>query len=360
MNLDPRRGLTDTRVLKALPMANGDAVGAVAFAAGQAWGDTPRVREVLMTAVSGMGTGSDGAGLVGAVGTDLLGVIRPLTIVGKMQNLQRVPFDTSVRTTVTGSGANWVGQGAPAPLTRPTYSTVVTLSRLKVVALAVVSEDLVKSSAPGAEATLSKDFIDAAVACSDLGFIDPASGAVAGVWPASVTNGAPSFAASGTSLAQIDGDLGRLMDSLISRGSTLQYAYWILDPLALSFLARVRGSGGNLAYPGLSMTTGGTLLSLPVIVSGTTPNVGSPQSSSISLIDSSRIWIAKDPEMAFDVSRAAAVQMLDNPTNDSQVPTPTTQVSMFQTGSAALRGTRFMNWRVAEAGCAAVLNNAQY
>jgi hypothetical protein len=44
------------------------------------------------------------------------------------------------------------------------------------------------------------------------------------------------------------------------------------------------------------------------------------------------------------MSDQASLQMLDNPTNDSAVPTPTTVVSMFQTNSVALRAEREITW----------------
>lgn len=356
MNLN--RGQSEIRAIKALAMAHGDIAGALAYAEGQAWGS--EVPRILMAATSGMTTSTDGAGLVGPMGTDLLSIVRPLTIIGKLQGLRRVPFDIQLGTTTSASGANWVGEGKAAPLTRSTFSRIATtIPRLKVVAIVVVTEELAKSSTPNAESTLSKDFNDACVSAADVAFIDPANSGIANVKPASVTFGAPAFASTGATLAAIDADLGKLMDSLISRGSTLHFASWVLDPMAVSFLCRLRGSGGVLAYPNLTMQ-GGTLLSLPVIVSGNVPNVGSPQSSSIALIDASRVWLAEDGAMAFDVSRATTLQQLDNPTQDITTPTPTTQTSMFQTNSVACRGTRFLNWQIAEAGAAAVLNLAPY
>src|SRR5260221_4336510 len=273
-----------------------------------------------MAAVGGQGR--DDAGITGPVGTDLLSIVRPLEIIGQLQGLRRIPFDTVLNTTTGASSANWVGEGKPAPLTRATYAKLLQLTPLKVVALCVVTEELSRSSTPNAESTLSKDFVDACVVASDVAFIDPANAGVAGAKPASVLNGAPAFAGTGATLAAIDGDLGKLMDSLIAKGSTLQFASWVLDPMSVSFLTRLRGSGGVQAFPGLTMK-GGTLLSLPAIVSGNMPNVGSPQSSSIEPIDASRIWLAEDPAMAFDVSAEATLQMLDNPTNDAMTPTPT-------------------------------------
>ena len=64
--------------------------------------------------------------------------------------------------------------------------------------------------------------------------------------------------------------------------------------------------------------------------------------------------------MSFDVSTAAAIQQDGAPTNASDTGTPTTVVSMYQTNSVALKGTRAINWHVAETGAVAVLNGAGY
>ena len=52
--------------------------------------------------------------------------------------------------------------------------------------------------------------------------------------------------------------------------------------------------------------------------------------------------------------------MLDNPTNTIVTPTPTTQTSLFQTGSVALRGNQAINFAAAKPGAVAVLNNVGF
>jgi hypothetical protein len=49
--------------------------------------------------------------------------------------------------------------------------------------------------------------------------------------------------------------------------------------------------------------------------------------------------------IAVDLSREASLQMDDAPTMDSDTPTGTSVVSMFQTNSVAFRAERTINWK---------------
>jgi HK97 family phage major capsid protein len=298
---------------------------------------------------------SDTATLTGPQGTDLLTLIRPLEIISKLPGLRRVPFDTILNVETTATGANWVGEGRPAPLTKAVLARLLQLVPLKVVALAVITEELAKSSTPNAESALSRDFTEACVMASDVAFIDPGNGGIAGTKPPSITYGAPAFASGGATALLVDADLGRMIEALIAAGSDLRFAAWVIHPVTAAFLARLRNANGDYAYPGVTVF-GGVLMGLPVVVSASVPHGGSPSIGSIVLVDGSRVWLAEDSAMAFDASRSATLQMADNPTNDVMTPTPTTQTSMFQTNSVALRGVRAMNWRIAAPGFAAVLN----
>jgi capsid protein len=346
---------TDIRVVKSLAMSRGGLNGARAVAESKNWSDSAQVVKILMAAVTGISTQVDGTGLVGPQGTDLLAAVRPQQIIGKVPGIRHVPFDIQLINTTIGSSAGFVGQGKSPPLTRATYSKVVTtFERQKFTTIAVVDAELARSSDPDSEITLQRDFGDAIIAGKDTAFVDGAA-AVAGIRPASITAGSPAFASGGSTALLIDADLDRLIESVLAVGSTLQFACWIIHPITAAYFARVRNANGDYAFPGVTVL-GGTLLGLPVIVSASVPHGGSPSIAQIILLDGSRVWLAQDPAMSFDVSPAASLQMLDNPTADVMTPTPTTQVSMFQTSGLALRATEMLNWQIADVRFAAVLN----
>ena len=73
-----------------------------------------------------------------------------------------------------------------------------------------------------------------------------------------------------------------------------------------------------------------------------------------------RVLVADSGEVAVDIARNATLEMSDDPTSASLAGSPpepvaTTQVSMFQTNSIALRVERFINWE-ALPGAVAYLN----
>src|SRR4030095_15450892 len=79
-------------------------------------------------------------------------------------------------------------------------SATVSLPPLKISVIAVMTMELLKTATLDAETLVRNDLVAAVVSLSDRSFIDPTVAAVAGVSPASVTNGALTVA-SGADLA---------------------------------------------------------------------------------------------------------------------------------------------------------------
>jgi len=348
---------TVARTFTSLAVANGDPRVAANYARRRHdWADSEQIAGPLLAAVGGQTAAADSS-LVGIRVNDLMNVVRPLTILGRLP-VRATSFDAALTTMTTGTSSGWVGEAKSAPVSKPAFARLASpLGRLKNVAFSVEDLELVRSGDPNAELTISQDFVGACVQGIDTSFIDATSAAVAGVRPASVTNGAPAFASSGSTAALIDGDLGRMIESLIARGSNLLNAFFILHPITALFMGRLLNVNGDRAYPLLNVR-GGELLGLPVLTSASVPHVGSPPSTSIYLLDASRIWVAQDPVMEVSVSQRGAIQMSDVPTGDAGAsPVATTLVSMFQSHSIALRGTRVVNWKIADPGFACVLAN---
>jgi HK97 family phage major capsid protein len=160
---------------------------------------------------------------------------------------------------------------------------------------------------------------------------------------------------SGSALANIDADLDYIINALVLAGSDLQWAHLIMLPRTALYLARLRGTGGDLAYPGLSVK-GGNLFGIPVVVSAAIPGSGSPSASIIGLVDAGQILVADDNGGTVEVGRQAALQMVD----DMQSPEANTLVSMFQTDSVAYKTTRFINWEKCRTGMAQYISGVTY
>jgi hypothetical protein len=92
--------------------------------------------------------------------SEFAAVLRPATIVGRIQGLRRVPFNISLPRATAGTSVNWVGESAPKPVTSMAFDTV-TLRWSKAAAIIVLTEELVRFSNPSAEAVVRADLIGA-------------------------------------------------------------------------------------------------------------------------------------------------------------------------------------------------------
>jgi hypothetical protein len=159
----------------------------------------------------------------------------------------------------------------------------------------------------------------------------------------------------------VDADLRLLVASMVTGGSNLLNARWVMNPITGAYLGSLRGSAGAPAYPGMG-ALGGTLLGLPAITTAGIARAGSPSpgASYLCLVDASRVWLV-DRGLTFRASASAVLEMSDVPSGNSVTPTAASHVSMFQTESVALLSTNFVNWKaVTNASAAAVLTGVEY
>jgi hypothetical protein len=278
----------------------------------------------------------------GGAFADFAEYLRPATILGKfgqngVPSLRRVPFRTALGISTSGGTGYWVGEGKPKPLTSFNVNKTF-LEPLKCANIAVLTEELLMSSAASAEALVRDELRNALVELIDESFIDPANAGSANVEPAAITNGADAIAASGTGDADdIRLDIRSLIQKFLNNNQENSEIVLIMragDAMAASFLVNALGQP---EFPNIAMG-GGTLAGLSVITSQKVA------SGNVIAVQPSEIYFADEGGFMVDVSREASLQMLDNPTNDSVTPTPTTMVSMFQTNSVAFRVERILNW----------------
>lgn len=302
-------------------------------------------------------TTTDSAALVsdeGGVFADFVEFLRPQTIIGQFgtagrPNARAVPFRTPLITQTAGGTGYWVGQGAAKPLTRFAW-TRRTLEPLKVANIAVITDELLRSSSPAADQMIRDSLVDALRERLDTDFIDPTKAAVAGISPASITNGLTGIGSSGTDEAAVRADIRKIFQAFIDADNPPTSGVWIMPAgLALS-LSLMTTTSGDPAFPGITMQ-GGNLFGLPVILSQYVPTAYDPDGagaavagSIVVLANATDIYLADEGEFAVDASREASLEMADNPTGSSATPTAATLVSMFQTNSVAIRAERTVNW----------------
>lgn len=260
-------------------------------------------------------------------------LVRDRSLIGRIAGLRRMPLRTRVISMSSGFSAAWVGEGKAVPVSSAVFD-VTTLPALKVGALSVATTEMLESSDPAAERIIRDDMIAALVSAIDASFIDPTNNGVSGVEPASVTNGAPSVAATGNGLDDlrllIDAFPGDLQQAILI-GSAESFAA-MHDPLVLPGLG-VRG-GSAIGIP-----------AFPLAVAGST----------LALIDPTGIAYGAGTT-DIRTSREASIEMLDTSLAGDSInvvpPTAASTVSLWQTNSAAIICEQAVAWEAARPSAA--------
>lgn len=358
-----------TRYVRALAMAKGNIFQAHAIAKNnQKWHDqTPQVEQILLAAVAAGDTTTAGWASELAYAQNLVAefiqFLRPQTIIGRIPKLRNVPFNVRVGSQNSGSSAFWVGQGKPIPVSK-LGTGAITLGIAKAAGLVVLDEELVRNSSPSAELLVRDDLAAAVAQFTDVQFVDPAVIAVANVSPASVTNLVEPVLPTGTAAANFRTDLQTLIKFVITQNIDPNGAVLIMTPAQALAISMMLSTNAIPLYPQLTMA-GGTLQGIPVVTSmsaqlAASPSVG--EGGMIILAVANEIMLADDGQVTIDASREAALEMLDNPTNQSGAagPTATSMVSMFQTNSVAIKAVRFINWAKRRPNIVAYIKDANY
>jgi HK97 family phage major capsid protein len=347
------QGRTYARWVKALGVANGVATAAIAYAQARNWADVSQVVNSIKATIGVLGT--DNMAPATPADFDFADLVRSVSVLGKLEGLRRVPSRVRQISATAGSAAYWAGERQPRRITRMTLAGE-TVEPLPVVAMLVSALELLQASDPKSDVILARDLAAAAAAAIDGAFLNFLDAGEARARPAGIGYGTTPLISTGSSLSQIDGDLDRMIQALSFAGSDLSAATWVLAPRTALYLSRLRGTGGSLAHPQMTVK-GGTLLGLPAISSTAVPlEVGSPSNGvAIHLLDPSQILVVDEEAGRVEVSDQTSLQMVDQPGTGAQ-----SMVSLFQTHSAAVKLTRFANWRRCRDGVAQVLTQVNY
>jgi HK97 family phage major capsid protein len=305
--------------------------------AAKRWGDsTPEVALYLKAAVApGTATDATWAGplVTQGVAKDFIELLRPATILGKVPGLRLVPFNVKVPSQSAGGTYGWVGEAKPKPVTKLAFAST-SLGITKAAGIIVLTKELIMLSDPSAEDLVRKDMIAGIAQFLDAQFIDPAVAAVAGVNPASITNGAPTAAATTNPMADIMGLIAHFATNNIAVDG-VTFIMSAANALALSFRSNLDGSP---QYPGITVN-GGSYKGLTFITSqAAAGNVIALQPALV---------LYADGGIEVDMSQEASLQMDSAPM--SPVDATTVYVSLWQTNSVGLRAERVINWSKANA-----------
>jgi hypothetical protein len=329
--------------VKAISRLDGERMTDVALAM---YGENSNVYGILKATVAAGTTvsGNWAEALVSTEGgpvADFLEYLRPATILGKFGTdgipaLRSIPHNRRIVEQTGGGAAYWVGEAKPKPLTSFDFEGT-TVPLLKVANIAVLSEEVIRDSDPGAQAIVRDSLRNALVERLDIDFVDPAKSASAGVSPASVTNGSDTIAASGTGDPDdVRLDVRSLKAKFRAANNPASSSVFLMSGNTADALSMAVNALGQPEFSSIT-ATGGTFMNRPVIVSDYISD------ANVILLNASDIYLVEGGGINIDLSREASLEMKDSGLTQDQ-PTGVALVSMFQNNLVALRAERAINW----------------
>lgn len=349
------KGQNYTRIVIAKALARLDDTSVIGIAQ-QRWGKSnPTLVEVVKAAVAGGGSGSGewGAELVQADARftgDFIEYLYSQTVYDKLA-LREIPANVTIKGQDGAATGYWVGESKAIPASKADYSSV-TLTPLKVAALAVVSNELLRDSSPSAELLVRDALVQASAQRVDQTFLS-ATAASAGVSPAGILNGLSAIPSNGNDIDGVIADVKALYATFITakNASGLQI---VTTPSLAKALGLMQNALGNFAFPGLN-ANGGNLLGDTVV---TGDNVGT---GDVIMLKPSDIYKIGDYGIQISISREAAIEQDSAPTGDTDTPTgATSMTSMFQSESTAIKVVRPINFAKRRSSAVAYIDDAAY
>jgi len=344
-------------IAKALAHIEGIGGSAPADIAAKRWGKTnPMLVQVIKAGVAGGGSDSGewGAELVSADNRytgDFVEYLYGRTLFDRLP-LRQVPAHVSIKGQDGAATGYWVGQSKAIPVTTADFSTV-SLTPLKVGAIAVVSNELMRDSSPAAEMLVRDALVQASAQRVDTTFLST-SAASAGVSPAGILNGVAGHNSHGPSVDGIIADFKQLTAIFQSYKNASDLVVVTTPDLAVS-LGLMLTALGQQQFPGVGQD-GGTLLGRMVYTGDNVP------ASAFIMLKPSDIWRIGDSGVQVSISNVATIEQDGAPQGASDTPTAAsaTLMSMYQTESTAIKVVRSVNFAKRRSHAVQYIDNADY
>lgn len=299
-------------------------------------------------------TGEWGAELVAAdqrYTGDFIEFLTSKTVYDKLP-LRSIPANVAIKGQDGSATGYWVGETKPIPVSAQDFSTV-SLTPLKVAALAVLSKELIRDSSPAAEMLVRDALVDASAQRIDTTFLSTAA-AVSNVSPAGILNGLTAATSAGTDAAAVLSDIKTLYRNFLTQKNA-SGLYYVMNPVQAKAIGLLQNALGVDAFPSLG-AQGGTLKGDPVV---TGDNV---EGNHIILLKPSDIYRIGDTGLSVEMSTQATIEMSSAPTGESAGPTAASQamVSMFQSENVAIKVVRSINFAKRRSTAVTYIRNADY
>lgn len=350
------KGQMFTRMVIAKTLAQVLGISAIGIAQ-KRWGKSnPLLVEVIKASVAGGGSDSGewGAELVTADGRftgDFIEFLTSKTVFDKLA-FREVPANITIKgQDGTGTGY-WVGQSKSIPVSKADFLNV-TLTPLKVGAIAVVSNELLRDSSPAAEELVRDSLVDASAQRVDTTLFSTTA-ASAGVSPAGLLNGLAAIAATGLDADSVRDGIRALYAPFLT-AKNAKGLQLVMNPARAKAISLMVNALGQSEFPGLG-ADGGTLLGDKV---ETGDNINEAH---VILLKPSDIYKIGDGGVEVSVSRDATIEQADNPAGATDTPVAQANypVSMFQSESTAIKVVRSINFAKRRTSAVAYVGDASW
>ncbi|HXK16669.1 MAG TPA: phage major capsid protein [Polyangiaceae bacterium] len=316
----------------------------------------PNLVAVMKTGVAGGGSGS-GESLAEFVSADnrytgdFIDYLYKQTVFDRLP-LREVPANVAIKGLDGAWTAYFVGESKGIPASQGSGSSTST-TPLKVAALTVLSNELIRDSSPSALLMARDGLSEAHRQKVDTLFLS-ATAASAGVSPAGILNGVSALPTAGNTAANALTDIGSLED-VFTLADFEGDLVLVMRKTMGGALGRMRSTLGIYDFPGLSRD-GGQLDGKTVYTGG---NVGA---GDVIMLAPSEIWKIGDLGVSISVSQEAMIEQDTAPqgATDTPVAASATMVSMFQEESTAIKLVRPINWGKRRTFAAQYIGNATY
>lgn len=351
------KGQNYTRMVIAKALARLGDCHASGIAAAR-WGKSnpTLVRLLKANEVAGGGSGSGewGAELVQADSRytgDFISFLTSRTVYDQLP-LREIPAHVVIKGQDGGATGYWVGESKPIPASAQDFSTV-SLSPLKVAALAVISNELLRDSSPAAEMLVRDALVDASSQRVDNTFLSNVA-ASAGVSPAGLLNSLVAIGSTGVDADSVRQDIKALYAPFLAAKNANGLSF-VMNPALAKALQLMRNALGVREFEGITQS-GGTLEGDTVF---TGDNVNA---NHFILLKPSDIYRIGDTGVEVSISREAMIEQSSAPTGVTDTPVAASQAftSMFQAESTAIKVVRSINFAKRRASAVAYVNDADY
>jgi hypothetical protein len=312
--------------------ASGSAIGALNRAEAQK--AAPHIIAGIRAAVPGLTTDSGAALMWGALQSAFIGALHGVfdTLLPSMYGFaggDRVALSTSAYL-----GEEVLG-GDSVPLGKLQVGDGTVLPIRAIMAFLVVSKELLRSGGAVAAALVDRGLRDAVQGATDRVFLRLLS---------ATNEPIPSTGDSQSDIAALSLAVAPVANAKL---------YFVAEPLTVRSLANLRGPTGRL-WPEVTLT-GGSLLGVPLLPSDQL------EPGSMMLIDASRL-AGDGGSISIAASSVADVMMTDDAPGTMSIAagSPPQPVSMFMTGSTALRANRYFSLLALQVTSVATLSGVDY